>query len=53
MDVLIGLFMLVGAGYVLTKPSQPPKTAENKGSCPFIEGVNAMSSPTKQQISNQ
>lgn len=50
MDVLIGVLMLYGAGYVLSKPSRPP--AEPKGTCPVMQGINAMaSSSNKQQCS--
>ena len=47
MDVLIGLFMLTGAGYVLSKPSRPPEV--EKGTCPFIEGMNEISKPQQKQ----
>lgn len=44
MDVLIGLFMLTGAGYVLSKPSRLPlETSESQTrTCPVIDGMKVI-----------
>lgn len=54
MDVLIGLFMLIGACYVLSKPSYPPVVANDTQThkCPVIKGINAMTNaPHHKQFS--
>jgi len=49
MDVLIGLFMLTGAWYVLSKPSRPPEGIDEteKQNCPVIKGMNAIKTSTR------
>ncbi|MFO7602891.1 MAG: YbaN family protein [Gammaproteobacteria bacterium] len=41
---LIGLLMLYGAGYVLSKPSRPPAGMHDAAqrSCPVLDGIEAM-----------
>ena len=44
MHVLIAIFMLMGAGYVLTKPSSVPETDEGESeNCPVLQGLKSMS----------
>ena len=50
MHVLIGLFMLCGAGYVLTKPSSPPATDESDSqNCPVLKGLKSISTEKQDQ----